>query len=311
MEKSISSYNFPNIHIDIDKMNNNFQEIYDKISIKVHLEEYETQLKLNHKQYKVFSMILDCILISNGFFIDGSGETQKIFLYYILLAYFRSKILIVFAHMTSRVIIAIIQWDRTIHSRFKIPIDANKSYKYIIITIFIDKTPIVKQWVIKNVDKLSKDIMKNNEDFGGKVIIFCRDFRQILSIVSSATIYQTISTNLFLLKIRNSEKPSDTKCNIKNSKEIIIEYDNEENSILRFSRIIFPTLNKNAHSTHYMTNNILNSLTPNGLHYHKLVLKKTIIQQFFLRNLDQSNGMYNCTRMVLFSHNQLYIALST
>ncbi|KAI3458639.1 hypothetical protein Pfo_015302 [Paulownia fortunei] len=34
---------------------------------------------------------------------------------------------------------------------------------------------------------------------------------------------------------------------------MIIEYDNQENSILRLIRVILSTLNKNTHSTHFMT----------------------------------------------------------
>ncbi|KAI3448438.1 hypothetical protein Pfo_005103 [Paulownia fortunei] len=119
----------------------------------------------------------------------------------------------------------------TIHSRFKIPIDANESCNC---TVFKQSGDS-----IKNVDKLLKDVMKNDEDFCGKVIIFCEDFKQVLSV--------------FLLRVKNSKEPSDTKRNIKISKEMIIEYDNKENSILQLIRVIFSILNKNVHSTHYIT----------------------------------------------------------
>ncbi|KAI3463682.1 hypothetical protein Pfo_020345 [Paulownia fortunei] len=178
MEKNINSYDLPNINIDIQ----------DKISIKIPLQEYESQLKINPEQYKVFSMILDCIQIGNNFIIDESSGTQKRFLYHALLAHLRSKILIAFVIVISRVATTIMPEDRTAHSRFKILIDANQSCKYTIITIFMDKIPIAKRWPIKNVDKLLKNIMKNDEDFGGKIIIFCGDFRQVLLVVPNTTI---------------------------------------------------------------------------------------------------------------------------
>ncbi|KAI3461617.1 hypothetical protein Pfo_018280 [Paulownia fortunei] len=148
-------------------------------------------------------------------------------------------------------------------------------------------------------------------NFCGEVIIFCGDFRQILPIVLAE----------LLLRVRNNEEPNDAECNIKISEEMINEYDNEENSILRFIRVIFQTLNKNAHSTHYMTSrailaaknehvdklnnklififpqktrtlyrfgeavndtnnyykyDVLNTLTPNGLHPYKLDFKNNI-----------------------------------
>ncbi|KAI3473118.1 hypothetical protein Pfo_030410 [Paulownia fortunei] len=70
----------------------------------------------------------------------------------------------------SGVAFAIMSGGRTTHSRFKIPIDA---FDY-------------------NVDKLLKNVMKNDEDFGGKVVIFCEDFRQELTVVPRTIIYQTI-----------------------------------------------------------------------------------------------------------------------
>ncbi|KAI3447114.1 hypothetical protein Pfo_003779 [Paulownia fortunei] len=169
--------------------------------------------------------------------------------------------------------------------------------------------------------------------FVEKLIIFCRDFRQVLSIVLNATIYQTISTSLvksylceFLLKVRNSDESSDTTCNIKFSKEMIIEYDNKKNSILRLIRVIFTVLNKNHINklnnkliftfsrkartfnsfsktvndiNNYYKDDILNSLTLNGLHPHKLVLEKKC-PIIILRNFDQSNGLYNGIRMHIF-----------
>ncbi|KAI3451456.1 hypothetical protein Pfo_008121 [Paulownia fortunei] len=109
---------------------------------------------------------------------------------------------------------------------------------------------MTKMIAIKNIDKLLKDVMKNNEDFGGKVVVFCEDFRQVLIVVPKVTIYQTIFASLvksyllhkmkrkiikehesmndpnfseFLLRIGKSEKLNDTKGNIKILKNMIIE----------------------------------------------------------------------------------------
>lgn len=41
-----------------------------------------------------------------------------------------------------------------------------------------------------------KDIMGNNNDFGGKVMVFGGDFRQLLPIIPRPITYQTVSANL-------------------------------------------------------------------------------------------------------------------
>ncbi|KAI3448716.1 hypothetical protein Pfo_005381 [Paulownia fortunei] len=84
--KNISSYDLPNIYIDIDNMDNDFsREIQDKISVEIPPKDYEYDI----------------------FFIKRLGGTGKTFLYSALLAYLRSKNLIALATTTSRVVISI------------------------------------------------------------------------------------------------------------------------------------------------------------------------------------------------------------
>ncbi|KAI3473551.1 hypothetical protein Pfo_031209 [Paulownia fortunei] len=270
-------------------------------------------------------------------------------LYHILLAFFRSKTQIILITTVFGVVFAIISAGKTTHSQFKIPIDAIES----------NQCTMSKQ-TVKNIDKLLKDVMKNDKDFGGKVVVFCENFRHVLIVVPKVTIYQNIFASLvtsylfpkmkkkyfikehesrndpnfseFLLRVEKGEEPSDTKGNIKILEDMIIKYDNEEKLILRLIRAIFPNLIRNADSIHYMTrrtilnaknehvdklnnklififvetvddmNNYhkdddLNSLTSNGLHPHKLALRKKC-RIILLMNLDQSNGLCNDTRML-------------
>ena len=46
-----------------------------------------------------------------------------------------------------------------------------------------DEAPMCHKFTFEALDKSLKDIMHNNQPFGGKVIVFCGDFRQILPIV--------------------------------------------------------------------------------------------------------------------------------
>ncbi|KAI3444006.1 hypothetical protein Pfo_000671 [Paulownia fortunei] len=203
----------------------------------------------------------------------GHGEYEKKIIP--LLAHFIFKTQIVLITGVCGVAFAIMSKGKTIHSRLKISIDAIESNQCTI----SKQSRVVellrtndKMITIKNVDKLLKYVMENDENFGGKMIVFCEDFRQVLTVVHKATIYQTIFTSLvksyllskmkkknyfikehesrndpnfseFLLRFEKCDESSDAKSNNKIPKDIIIE-------------AIFPTLNKNVHSTHYMTSQI-------------------------------------------------------
>ncbi|XP_012841137.1 PREDICTED: uncharacterized protein LOC105961450 [Erythranthe guttata] len=386
MGKKLESYDLPSAPVDTNHVTTNLsREIEDELSIEIPSEDYEAEKKLNKEQQDAFKVILEFIHKGKAgmFFIDGPGGTGKTFLYRALLAHLRSRKKIAIATATSGVAAAIMPGGRTAHSRFKIPIDANESSDCNISKqsgvanllrttklIIWDEAPMAKRWAIENVDKLFKDIMGNDEHFGGKVVVFGGDFRQVLPVVPRGTIHQTISASLvksrlwhkmikfslsknmraqkdpefgdFLLRVGNGEETSDIEGNIIIPEEMVVTYDNEEDSMARLIHSIFPSLSSNAESSTYMTtrailaskneevdklndklismfpgdartfqsfdeaiddtnNNyeedFLNSLTPNGLPPHKLVLKRNC-PIILLRNLDPSNGLCNGTRMV-------------
>ncbi|XP_012853214.1 PREDICTED: ATP-dependent DNA helicase PIF1-like [Erythranthe guttata] len=182
----------------------------------------------------------------------------------------------------------------TAHSHFKIPIVANESSDcniskqsgvanllYTTKLIIWDEAPMAKRWAIENVDKLFKDIMGNDEHFGGKVVVFRGDFRQVLPVVSRGTIHQTIYAILvksalwhnmikfslsksmsaqkdhefgyFLLRVGNGEETSDIEGNIRILEEMIVKYDNEEDSMARLIDSTFPSLSSNVESSTYKT----------------------------------------------------------
>ena len=85
---------------------------------------------------------------------------------------------------------------RTTHSKFAIPVPATQNStcnihqgsdlaELLKITkqIVWDKAPMCHKFTFEALDKSLKDIMHNNLPFGGKVIVFGGDFRQILPIV--------------------------------------------------------------------------------------------------------------------------------
>ncbi|KAG5530742.1 hypothetical protein RHGRI_025642 [Rhododendron griersonianum] len=206
---------------------------------------------------------------NGSFFIDGPGGSGKTYLYRALLATIRSKGMIALATATLGVAASILRGGRTAHSRFKIPIEGNDSSVCNIPKqsgtaelirraklIIWDEAPMAKRWAIEALDRSLKDIMSNNSLFGGKVIVFGGDFRQVLPIVPRA----------------DSNLPG------------------EEWKYVSYDEAI--------DDTHcYYPEEFLNTLTPNGLPPHELVLKVNS-PIMLLRNLNPSVGQCNGTRMV-------------
>ncbi|XP_012856975.1 PREDICTED: ATP-dependent DNA helicase PIF4-like [Erythranthe guttata] len=212
MGKTIKSCDLPNILVEFNNIQDDLpREIKDEISISIPEEDYEAENKLNPEQHKVFSRILDFVERGKSgiFFIDGPGGMGKTFLYRALLAHIRSKKRIAIATATSGVAAAIMPGGRTAHSRFKIPLDANASSSCSISKqsgaaellrkaqlVIWDEAPMAKRWAIENVDKCLQHIMGNDKYFGGKVVVFGGDFRQVLLVVPRGTVHQTICASL-------------------------------------------------------------------------------------------------------------------
>nr|XP_009763055.1 PREDICTED: uncharacterized protein LOC104215018 [Nicotiana sylvestris] len=107
----------------------------------------------------------------------------------------RSRGMIALATATSGVAVAILPGGRTTHSRYGIPLQTNdttitKMSKQSAATKLIgqakliiwDKAPMTKRQTIETVDRSFRDIMDVNVPFGGKVMVFGGDFRQVLQL---------------------------------------------------------------------------------------------------------------------------------
>ena len=55
---------------------------------------------------------------------------------------------------------------------------------------------MAKRFAIETVDRSLKDIVNSSEPFGGKVVMFGRDFRQVLPMVPRATRHEMVSASL-------------------------------------------------------------------------------------------------------------------
>ncbi|XP_020271151.1 uncharacterized protein LOC109846336 [Asparagus officinalis] len=212
MGKHIADYDLPLlIHDDVDQCQTLPREIIDEREIDIPFEDFHAQSKLNPRQKQAFDIILDRVnkKKSGIFFVDGPGGTGKTFLYRALLANLRSRKMIALATATSGVAAAIMPGGRTAHSRFKIPITANETTmcniskqdgtsKLIRLASLIiwDEAPMAKRFAIETVDRTLRDVMGDKRFFGGKVVVFGGDFRQVLPVVPRGTRAETINASL-------------------------------------------------------------------------------------------------------------------
>ncbi|XP_043714601.1 ATP-dependent DNA helicase RRM3-like [Telopea speciosissima] len=202
MGRSINDYELPKIEKN-PKHSKDYQlrEIADEYVIELPLEEYNAPNKLNLDKKHAYNIILEYVEFKKSgiFFIDGPGGTEKTYLYHALLATLRSKNEIALATATSEVAAAIMAGGRTIYSRFKISININDSsicsFSKQCVTaelirraklIIWNEAPMAKREAIEAIDRTLQDVIRNSDSFGGKVIVFGGDFKQVLPVVPRA-----------------------------------------------------------------------------------------------------------------------------
>ena len=169
-------------------------------------------MMLNTDQLKVFETILDSIrtnIKQTLFFVDGPGGSGKTFLYNTLLAHVRSKNKVAIAVASSGIAAELLSGGRTAHSTFKIPIPildtstCNISKQSLLAKLILsasiiiwDEAPMVHKHVIESVHRTLCDIMECEEPFGGKVVLFGGDFRQVLPVIRHGRQADIVESNL-------------------------------------------------------------------------------------------------------------------
>lgn len=134
------------------------------------------------------------------FFVDGPGGTGKIFVFNALLNRIRQEGEIAIAVASSGTAALLLKGGRTAHSTFKIPLDVTTSTMCEMTprseiasfikrakTIVWDECSMVSKDLIETVNRSFQDIMDNTAPFGGCLIVFGGDFRQVLPIIRGAS----------------------------------------------------------------------------------------------------------------------------
>ncbi|XP_016206591.2 uncharacterized protein LOC107646964 [Arachis ipaensis] len=175
---------------------------YDKNNLK---NEFQTLFSsLTQEQQGVFEKIVEVVSKENGgvFFVYGHRGTCKTYLWIVLTSFLRSQGMIVLTVALSGIAALLLPGGRTAHSRFAIPlmvhedsvcnIKQNSELAELLKQtklILWDEASMVHRYSVEAVDKSLRDIMSStnnnnaNLPFGGKVVVFGGDFRQILPVI--------------------------------------------------------------------------------------------------------------------------------
>ncbi|POM80920.1 Helitron helicase-like protein [Phytophthora palmivora] len=162
--------------------------------------------QMNENQKGVFDQVIEAVNHPVGgqklFFVDGPGGTGKSFLLEQILAHRKVAI----AVASSGIAATLLTGGHTAHSTFRIPLKLSEfstcslswqSQKAELIRkaslIIWDEAPMMHRACFEAVDWSFRDIMKNElEPFGGKVMVFSGDHRQILPVLKDATRAETL-----------------------------------------------------------------------------------------------------------------------
>ncbi|XP_035837189.1 uncharacterized protein LOC110944815 [Helianthus annuus] len=172
---------------------------------------------LTDEQMSIYNQIMTAVEDGKGgvFFVYGYGGTGKTFLWKTLALSVRSREQIVLNVASSGIASLLMSRGRTAHSRFHIPINLDESsmchiradgdvaylLKHTRLIIW-DEAPMVHRHAFEALDRTFKDVLvdKSNSQsdvlFGGKVIVFGGDFRQILPVIPNGSRQEIVNASL-------------------------------------------------------------------------------------------------------------------
>nr|XP_045088557.1 ATP-dependent DNA helicase PIF1-like [Aegilops tauschii subsp. strangulata] len=302
MGKDIKSYGLPDLVETDGSYDSEYREVTEERQITADTEHLDLFSSLNHEQLAGFNDIMDHVMNKKSqiFFVDGPGGTRKTYLYKALLAKVRSMGEIAIATATSGIAASIMPGGRTAHSRFKIPIKLTDNsmcgftkqsgtaelLRQASLIIW-DEVAMTKRQAGETLDRSLQDIMECSLPFGGKVVVFGGDFRQVLPVVTRGTRAQITDATLlrsylwekthkirltrnmrahadpwfseYLLRIGNGTEETIGDDYVRLPEDIVIGYTEDEKAINMLIEDVFPSLQANARSREYMSARAIHS----------------------------------------------------
>ncbi|XP_027169196.1 uncharacterized protein LOC113768887 [Coffea eugenioides] len=297
MGKNINSYNLVPRILRFDQADRETRDTISETQIAVSDEDIASISRLNMEQKLAFDIITAHVYNDHKglFFLDGLGGIGKTFLYKALLADIISKGFIALAIASSGVAASILPGGRTAHSRFKIPINMDSSkmctvskqstlaalLRQVKLIIWYE-APTIHKTGIECEDKLLRDLTDTDDLFGGKVIVFGDDFRQVLPVITKGTkadfmqaslINSYIWPHLQKLRLKQNMRAlvdphftdylfrigDRTECFVHNNKiqipkDLLVPCSTEEQSLNKLIHAVFLDLKSCSHEDYSWTN---------------------------------------------------------
>ena len=186
----------------------------------------ETLMKNNKEQHTAYNTIINKIyntkLHGKKFmFLQASAGTGKTFVASTIASKIRSRGDIALCCATSGIAANLFDNGRTMHSRFKIPLNCHK-YSPLTIKrqtalaelirkakiIIWDEAPMAHKNVLFWLDRQLRDITGINEQFGGKLLLLCGDFKQLPPVIphasQKAVLSASIKTSMYFENLKYS-----------------------------------------------------------------------------------------------------------
>nr|KAJ0215763.1 hypothetical protein LSAT_V11C300143230 [Lactuca sativa] len=327
---------------------------YDVLVIK---NDYDRMfLALTNEQRNIFLNIMSAIQENKGgvFFVYGYGGTGKTFLWKTISVAIRFEGNIVLNVASTGIASLLLPGGRTAHSRFIIPFELTEDSFCNInpdgelaslirktSLIIWDEAPMVHKHAFEALDRTFKDLLRcvnstiSNIPFGGKVIVFGGDFRQILPVVPGEGKLGGPNDGETIIDIPDDILINDSHDPIGSLIEfvypsILENYSDinyfQERAILAPKNEVVQEINDRllkkfpGDEVEYLSSDsiceseflhdqfdanlyspdVLNGLKVSGLPNPKLVLKIGV-PVMLLRNIDQKNGLCNGTRLQVLS----------
>ncbi|XP_023734360.2 uncharacterized protein LOC111882234 [Lactuca sativa] len=222
LQNNSSLKNYKNMPIpDLDSVSSSNNQLiteeleYDITAMKTEFDRMF--LALTNEQRHIFLDIMSAVKENKGgvFFVYGYGGTGKTFLWKTISAAIRKDCHIVLNVASSGIASLLLPGGRTAHSRFIIPFELTEDSVCRInpdsdlasllrktSLIIWDEAPMVHKHAFEALDRSLKDVFKSenssNSDipFGGKVIVFGGDFRQILPVIPGGSRQNIVNASL-------------------------------------------------------------------------------------------------------------------
>ncbi|KAB2637010.1 hypothetical protein D8674_027544 [Pyrus ussuriensis x Pyrus communis] len=349
--KSINEFDLPQMTRGNESSSGMTGCIEDEISICIPQQDLDAIERLNDDQKSAFNIIMGAVQRSDNatFFVDGPGGTGKTYLYRALLASLRRLGHIVLATASSGIAATILPGGRTAHSKFKIPLSLDASSMCSIgkqsdlakliqkaKAIIWDEATMTHRHAFEALDRTFRDLTDIDLPFGGKIMIFGGDFRQVLPVIRKGTKSELIQASVILKLKQNMRSINDCEFSefllrVGDGNEDVIMDDmvklpecmvipwESEHSINQLIAKIFPDLEDHINDATYMVERAV--VTPTNEDVD--MLNEKIINMFpgleetmysfdsveddarnlgapimLLRNIDPKLGLCNGTRLL-------------